>query len=295
MLDTLHDWSCREDSGSLVLWLHGPAGSGKSAIAQSFCQKLETEGRLGGSFFFKRGHPSCGSASKLFLTLAYQLALLLPKLKHLVSQCVEDDPSIIDKTLSTQLQRLIIEPFRNSSLTRTVTFVIIIDGLDECEGHHVQQETLRSIGSSAHQSPPHLRILIASRSEPHINEVFRGPCLDGFHRHFNIQQSFKDIRIYLLDEFARIHREHHETMAMIAIPWPSPKVIEHLVEKSSGYFIYASTVIKFIDDRNFRQQIVSRLSRASRNWILEHRMGPWISCTHKSSMMLLFGRNLREF
>jgi hypothetical protein len=41
-------------------------------------------------------------------------------------------------------------------------------------------------------------------------------------------------------------------MADVAIPWPSKQVIEHLVEKSSGYFIYASTVIKYIDDKSFR-------------------------------------------
>jgi hypothetical protein len=41
-------------------------------------------------------------------------------------------------------------------------------------------------------------------------------------------------------------------MGMIPEPWPSPEIIDNLVEKSSGYFIYASTIIKFIDDKNFR-------------------------------------------
>jgi hypothetical protein len=41
-------------------------------------------------------------------------------------------------------------------------------------------------------------------------------------------------------------------MATVPTPWPSPDVIERLVEKSSGYFIYASTVIKFIDDKDYR-------------------------------------------
>jgi hypothetical protein len=41
-------------------------------------------------------------------------------------------------------------------------------------------------------------------------------------------------------------------MATVSFPWPSPKVIDTLVENSSGYFIYASTVIKFIDDGDFR-------------------------------------------
>ncbi|KAJ6555316.1 hypothetical protein DFH09DRAFT_923875 [Mycena vulgaris] len=41
-------------------------------------------------------------------------------------------------------------------------------------------------------------------------------------------------------------------MASIPVPWPPRHVMERLVDKSSGYFIYAVTIIKFIDDRDFR-------------------------------------------
>jgi hypothetical protein len=41
-------------------------------------------------------------------------------------------------------------------------------------------------------------------------------------------------------------------MADIPAPWPPADVVESLVEKSSGYFVYASTIIRFIDDKNFR-------------------------------------------
>jgi hypothetical protein len=41
-------------------------------------------------------------------------------------------------------------------------------------------------------------------------------------------------------------------MASIPTPWPSSKILDLLVEKSSGYFVYASTVIKFVDDKYFR-------------------------------------------
>ncbi|KAJ7489270.1 hypothetical protein FB451DRAFT_1390431 [Mycena latifolia] len=248
MLEDLYAWSSENDPESRVLWLHGPAGAGKSAIAQSFCQKLEFEGRLGGSLFFKRGHGSRGNASKLFPTLAYQLALAVPELKRVVARYVEDDPSIVDKSHSIQLQKLIIEPFQDTGLTRP--FIIIIDGLDECEGQDIQQEILRSIGNSFQRSHLPLRFLVASRPEPHIGEVFRGPYFTGFHRPLNIQKSF-EVRRYLQNEFGRIHREHWVTMATVSSPWPSQEVINNLVEKSSGYFIYASTVIKFIDDKNF--------------------------------------------
>ncbi|KAJ7899401.1 hypothetical protein B0H13DRAFT_796377 [Mycena leptocephala] len=244
-----NDLGFKSETASKITWLYSPAGAGKSAIAQSLCQKLETEGCFGGAFFFKRGDSSRGNGNKLFSTLAYQLCRCRPELKRAICQVVEDDPSITDYSLSIQLQQLIIEPRQQNLHGHTLT--IIIDGLDECEGHNIQQEILRSIGRVIHDKSLPLRFLIASRPEPHIREIFMD-TLNKHHYPLNVDQSFEDVRKYLLDEFARIHREHHATMAMIPEPWPSPEIIHNLVWKSSGYFIYASTIIKFIDDKNFR-------------------------------------------
>ncbi|KAJ7798480.1 hypothetical protein B0H13DRAFT_1673974 [Mycena leptocephala] len=41
-------------------------------------------------------------------------------------------------------------------------------------------------------------------------------------------------------------------MSGFVSPWPSSEIVEELVRKSSGYFIYVSTVVKFIDDKRFR-------------------------------------------
>ncbi|KAJ7222942.1 hypothetical protein C8J57DRAFT_1482220 [Mycena rebaudengoi] len=237
------------EPSSPILWLYGPAGSGKSAIAQSLCQKLNAEDRLGGAFFFKRGHLSRGNASKLFPTIAYQLARLLPEFKQFVSQIIEDDPAIVARSLSAQLQQLIINPCQKSYLSRPVS--VIIDGLDECEGDDIQEEILRSIGNATRREVLPILFFISSRPESHICEVFEDPSLTQSHRPLNIEQSFQDVRKYLLDQFARIHAEHR-TMAMVPSPWPPFEVVEQLVQKSSGYFIYASTVIKFVDDKRFK-------------------------------------------
>jgi hypothetical protein len=258
MLENLWNWTCgnycftgngsekEERAGKKILWLYGPAGAGKSAIAQSLCQKLEGEGCLGGAFFFKRGHLSRGDGNKLFSTLAYQLSLSLPELKHAISQVVENDPSIMNRSLSIQLQRLIIEPCQQNLHGHTLT--LIIDGLDECDGQNIQQEILCSIYRAMHDDSLPLQFLIVSRPEPHIHETFIGMLHDVL----NVNQSSEDVRKYLLDEFARIHREHHATMARVPGPWPSLEIINDLVEKSTGYFIYVSTIIKFIDDKKFR-------------------------------------------
>ncbi|KAJ7934932.1 hypothetical protein B0H13DRAFT_2227232 [Mycena leptocephala] len=236
MLKDILGWSSTSGHSDSVLWLHGPAGAGKPAIAQTFCQNLEAEGRLGATFFFKRGYPSRGTGNKLFPTIADQLAVSRPELKTAISQIVEDDPSRLDRAFPIQLRKLIIEPCRRSFRSRTL--VIVIDGLDECEGPGIQQEILRSIGGAIYDSEGSLplRFFVASRPEAHIQEMFSG-TLHRIHHAMNINKSFDDVRRYLSNEFARIHREHDETMATIPLLWPSLDIIDGLVDKSSGYFI----------------------------------------------------------
>ncbi|KAJ7245778.1 hypothetical protein C8J57DRAFT_1082146 [Mycena rebaudengoi] len=237
--------------GLPVLWLYGPAGAGKSAIMRTLAEHLAECGQLGGSFFFKRGHSTCGNAQKLFTTLAYQLADNVPQLKPQISKMVANTPSVVSKSFKVQLLKLVTEPCRQFNTSRPIT--VIIDGLDECNDLGIQQEVLHSIGNSIRKQDSFpLQFLIASRPEPHIREVFQGSLFHEIHHSFNVEQSFEDVRKYLEDEFARIHRAHHETMAGVSSPWPSPEVIKYHVDKSSGYFIYAATVIKFVDDRNFR-------------------------------------------
>ncbi|KAJ7437014.1 hypothetical protein FB451DRAFT_1417059 [Mycena latifolia] len=249
ILDDLYNWAIEDDSHA-VLWLRGPAGAGKSAVMQTLCRRLHDADRLGGSFFFKRGHTTRGNAKVLFATLAYQLALRRRELNDVISRSAETDPSVIGRGMDVQLHRLILEPYK--SLKDGPPPIFLIDGLDECEGQSTQQEILCLIGSTANTHPRPLRILISSRPESHIREKLEESSLKGLYRSLNIEQAFKDVRIYLRAEFSRIHRQHHETMQHIPTPWPTWDIFEVLVDKSSGYFIYAATIIKFIDDRDFR-------------------------------------------
>ncbi|KAJ7618019.1 hypothetical protein FB45DRAFT_705394, partial [Roridomyces roridus] len=239
-----------DDQKVRILWLYGPAGAGKSAIMQTLCQRLRDSGRLGGSYFFKRGHPTRSNDRVLFPTLAYQLAIFEPSLKSSISERVEANPTLVSTSIAAQLKELIVEPCRLAA--GCVHRILLIDGLDECDGILVQQEILRSICDIV--SAPHtltIKVIIASRPEPDIREILGTPSFRGLTM-INVEQSFADVRIFLRGEFARIRKEHHSTMSRIHFPWPSDDVLSQLVNKSSGYFIYAATVIKFVDDKYFR-------------------------------------------
>ena len=57
ILDILKAWIKDPISASGIVWMHGPIGVGKTAIAQSIAEWAYAEGILGGSFFFLRGNP----------------------------------------------------------------------------------------------------------------------------------------------------------------------------------------------------------------------------------------------
>ncbi|KAF8173401.1 hypothetical protein K438DRAFT_1529662, partial [Mycena galopus ATCC 62051] len=163
-------------------------------------------------------------------------------------QTVEKDPSVVAKQLDIQLHRLLLGPCQ--SMQGSTPPIFLIDGLDECESHGAQMELLRLISTVGRTYT--FRFLIASRPEAHICETFDEPFFRGLLKATNVEQSFKDVQTYLRGEFTRIHREHRHTMCDIPTPWPSEDTVENLVAKSSGYFVYASTIIKFIDDEYLR-------------------------------------------
>jgi len=217
-------------------------------------------GRLGGAFFFKRGHTTRGNGQRLFSAIAYQLALNVEWLRSPISQVVEHNLSVLARSIRTQMRKLISQP--SCDLNQREPILILIDGLDECEGHDFQEAILRVIGNSSSKDTLPFRFILASRPELHIREVFHFSYFDR-HRSFNVEQSFHDVRKYLRHEFARIHRTR-DTMKETPRPWPADDVLEELVEKSSGHFIYATIILmmKTTGQRSGWQLCKTRTARA---------------------------------
>ena len=126
-----------------------------------------------------------------------------------------------------------------------------------------------------------LRFLIVSRPESHLCEAFEEPALANVTEMLSLYGDFgapDDISMYLQSEFSRIYnsKRHSDAMELIPRPWPSEDIIERLVRKSGGYFIYASTVIKFIDEEYFLP--TARLDRVlgiSNSFILVSESNPF--------------------
>ena len=237
---------------SSFFWLYGPAGAGKTAILQAIAQFLcipsGSDQNFGGSFFFSRGQRGRDQGHFLFSTIAYQLALKVPGLRLHVDRIMELDPTLYTKSMDVQLQTLIVDAFQHLSHLPQRSYLVIIDGLDECHDKAIQQLILRLLCEmiTVHKLP--LRFLIASRPESHIRACFDQESLYTITHRVVLDETFdpgRDIRVFLQDGFAKICATN-PIPSHVEQPWPGKGILDLLVQRSSGQFIYAETVLKFV-------------------------------------------------
>ena len=184
----------------------------------------------------------------MFSTIAYQLALKVPGLRELVNRIMELDPTLYTKSMDVQLQTLLVDAFRHLSPLPQRSYLVIIDGLDECHDKAIQQSILQLLCESitVHKLP--LRFLVGSRPESHIRDSFDQESLYTITRRVVLDETFNpgtDIRVFLRDGFAKIYAKN-PILSLVEQPWPREGIIDLLVQRSSGQFIYAATVLKFV-------------------------------------------------
>jgi hypothetical protein len=256
LLDKIYTW-VDSPYGEKLCWVHGPAGAGKSAIAQTVAERCAERGQLAASFFFSRSAPPRDASRRFFTTLAWQLASSMPDKKDAIYKAVGGG-RVLDQKHEIQMLQLIVRPLLTSIDPGVAArpFVIIVDGLDECKSDNDQTQLLNHIYDLVETHRVPLRFLIVSRPEPHIRHFFtttsrnkdisREISLHGDH------QAHKDIGLFLrsrFDEMA-VSERHTYSLNHLPRPWPPDEVVSLLQRRSEGYFIYASTVLKYIDDEH---------------------------------------------
>ena len=246
------DWILAESSISHFFWLYGPAGAGKTSILQAIAEFLRSPTgsgqNFGGSFFFSRGKHGRDQGHFLFSTIAYQLALNVPGLRQHINRIMELDPTLHTKSMGVQLQTLIVDAFKCLLPLPQRSYLVIVDGLDECHERTTQQSILQLLCESIRVHKLPLRFLVGSRPETHIRDSFDQASLCTVTRRVVLDETFdpgRDIRVFLQDGFVKICAKN-SILSQVEQPWPEEGIIDLLVQRSSGQFIYAATVLKFV-------------------------------------------------
>ena len=226
-----------------VFWMNGPAGTGKSTIARTFAEICFFDGRLGASFFCSRDSQDRSNLQVIFPTLAFQLAQRYPEFRKPLARILRADPDAGRGPLVSQLEKLIISPFKTTQMSA----FIIIDALDECKDKK-PISTLLSVLSRFIHEIPNVKIFITSRPEPPIQEGFRLESLHPITATLKLLDADRssvdeEIKLYLRTRLTEINRRKGHK---ILEGWPSPHEIDILCEKAAGLFVYASKLVEFI-------------------------------------------------
>ena len=232
------EWSQR------VFWLNGLAGTGKSTIAQTFAEMSFADGKLGASFFCSRDFEDRSNLQMIFPTLAFQLAYQYPLFRKELLQVLKARPDVGRESLCSQMERLIAGPLK----TTDISTLIIIDALDECKDEQPASAIL-SILSRYVDKIPAIKFFITGRPEAPIRSGFRLrsllPITEVLKLHEVKPETVdNDIRLFFQTQLVNLVEDRSDCDSIG--DWPSPPDVEILCKKAAGFFIYASTVIKFV-------------------------------------------------
>jgi hypothetical protein len=233
-----------DKQGQHVFWLNGLAGTGKSTIAQTFAEMAFAEGRLGASFFCSRDFEDRSNIQRIFPTLALQLAYRYPLFREQLLQVLRANPGVGQQSLCSQLEKLVIGPLSTTSIST----LIIIDALDECKDTEPASAIL-SVLSRYVDDIPKVKFFITGRPEPQIRSGFRLKLLRPITEVLKLHEVKpevvdNDIKLFFQTKLTSLAKNRSD--CDLTDEWPSSSDVEVLCKKAAGFFIYASTVVKFV-------------------------------------------------
>jgi len=235
--------------GPNVILVRGSPGVGKSALAASIANRLVDKKRHVISFRFDRTQSTTITTNALWHAVACDLARLFPSLwEHLAQGIQGRSSSDIDRIF-----KLLIEVplfMLGDTIPREELPVIVIDALDECGGlrHHSSEKddhkgllhTLKRWAQVDHLK--RFKLVITSRHDDFIQRMFP----ESISVHINIpsgsnvkpgDNTSHDISIFLKSRFDSMG----EGSAWIK------RVLDRLVPRAAGIFIWATTVADFLE------------------------------------------------
>ncbi|KAG9118646.1 hypothetical protein FRC07_006737, partial [Ceratobasidium sp. 392] len=230
----------RNSASEKVYWLNGMAGTGKTTIAYTVCDHLQRSRQLGASFFCSRQLPECRDVNRIVPSISYQLSLFSLPFRHALSGVLEQHKDVHNQPLQYQFEQLVAVPLRKVAHTFAADVTIVVDALDECED---KDGVDRVLGLLLWHAPGlGVKFFVTSRPEPKILDQMPSREDRGRRSELRLHELDRtivqqDITTYLRDGLRRAG--------------VSDAQITELAQRSGVLFIYAATVMRYIEYDNF--------------------------------------------
>ncbi|KAF8751543.1 WD domain, G-beta repeat [Rhizoctonia solani] len=247
ILEEAMKWT-RNPDAKKVYWMNGMAGTGKTTIAYTLCEQLEKSGQLGASFFCSRASPDCRNVVRIVPTIAYQLARFSNPYQNELCKVLSNNPDVARREISVQFEKLIVGPLLKVKHAIPTDVIVVTDALDECSNVQGTQLVLELLFRHAASIP--VKFFVTSRPEPGISGKVLGPQ-NMYHFVLylhDVEESLvqEDIRVYLEDELRSISAK--------------PEDIRQLATRAGCLFIFAATVVRYIEPRDVSADHEKRLA-----------------------------------
>jgi len=242
LLNDIVAWAEGTSSGTLY-WLFGPAGSGKSTIASTIARRFELVTVddpivLGGNFMCSRLFKETKSATRIVRTIVYQLALKCKPFADALMHSGKFDT--INQSPHDQLKGLLIEPWQASESARLANpstpppqYLIVIDALDEIDDTGGSEFLRDLLGVINEKRLRGLKFFATSRPDPAL---------------VSHVDNFGDKQLYRLEEVPVEEAQGDIQLFLSAsLPNASLEIIGKVVRLADGLFIYAATILKYLD------------------------------------------------
>ena len=230
-------WLDDLSSENRVMVISGDAGMGKSVISAVVCQRMQHAGRLSGSHFCQHNKERYRNPKVMLQSLACQLCDVLPEYKSELVKKLSRNLGVDMNSLEVQeLFEFLFEEPLCSVGDPGRNLLLVIDGLDESE-YKGRNDLLDVVANYFCKLPVWFRFLVTTR--PEVNIADRLKKFNPIQLEQDNEENVKDIRLFLEKQLSSVIQSGSEDV-----------VIDALVRKAAGHFLYAYLMVDFIK-KNF--------------------------------------------
>lgn len=236
LLDDVNVW-LRGTGNKKTAWVHGFAGSGKSALLNSIAKNLE-DAHIPFTFFAcKRDDVKRSDVRLILPALCYDLMRSYDDYRDTISDIVDQltGRSVLNQSellLGKSPSYSIISPV---GAQRPSVHVILVDALDECKVTSQRRALTKCLRNLA-DAVPWIKVIITSRRESDIDGVL-GSHMVIYRIDINSEKwnTDEDIRRFIKAEMKRLKLGH---LSKLETP---------LVERASGLFVWCTTLFRYVE------------------------------------------------
>ncbi|KAG2002803.1 hypothetical protein GB937_009449 [Aspergillus fischeri] len=218
-----------------LLWINGPAGTGKTMLLIGVVRELEKQ--LGANltyFFCQSASQNLKDATSALRSLIWLLLQQQPQLtSHLLAK-YRSGSRFNDSQAFWKLKRVFLEMLADESLSPVY---LIVDALDECEVETPGREHLLELMSESLRATDKVRWLVSSRPEVHVYEKLKERDTPGTIRELDVRS--KDAVNAYID---------HHLSKLAKKPGYTPKIQEEISreirQRAMNTFLWVALVFK---------------------------------------------------